>query len=224
MADVITGRVAVGTMARIAGGRVGTIGRIGSIGRVGSMGYVARVGSVNYIVRMGSVGRIGSQPYVGSVNRLGGGRVGSLGYLGSVRYVGSVNRFGGGRIGSAANLTGSIYIQGQKFAGTVMRQNIGLGPGSTWVGSWQYIADWRNKTFAVRSLGGTNGGSLSLIAGLTGTTQTRLTGTYYGPARIGAGSFVTTSFTEHFQYIRPIVRMSGQRRGTLYVGLSRSAL
>jgi len=106
-----------GTLNRIAGGRVGTLGRLGT---------------VHYVERVGTISHLGSIDYIGTVNRLAGGRVGTLGrlgtihyvqrigtiqhlgtqkWLGTVRYLGTVNRIGGGRIGTLGRLGTVHYVQ-----------------------------------------------------------------------------------------------------------------
>jgi len=199
-----------GTLNRIVGGRVGSLGRLGTVhyqerlGTLPKLGSVGRLGSVSYVQRIGTVEHIGTQRYLGSVNRLAGGRVGTLGRLGTVKYV--------ERVGTAHTGTVPIDSQTRLYNPRVFLTGSRIGKGSTWVGSWTATDIYRVKTSAFNL---SRGGSIILIAGMAGTKQADVTGTYYGPVRIGGGSFNTFSFTEAMQYFRPIVIGGGTARVVL---------
>ena len=205
-----------GTLNRIAGGRVGTLGRLGTVHYVERIGTVQRLGTVKYLgtVRYLQAGSLGRVERLGTVARLtsqGSVGVPDVAYvrrLGTVRALGTVTRIT------------SIGTQTARFiSGLPIRDRIPLGPGSPWVGSWQDTGQFQTKTLMVLSKGA--GGSLSIIAGMIGTGLAGFTGTYYGPAWIGNGSFTTKSWTEAIPYVRPLFRRSGASRGTVSVSLVR---
>jgi len=205
-----------GTLNRIAGGRVGTMGRLGT---------------VHYQERLGTVEHVGSVNYLGTVNRVAGGRLGSIGTLSRISYINRVGtihelidvtsvvtvqtvdyirRTGTiGRIGTAHTGTVPTDSQTRLYNPRVFLTGSRIGQGSTWVGSWSVIDIYRVKTPAFKL---SRGGSVILVVGMVGTRQADVTGTYYGPVRIGKGSFNTFSFTEAMQYARPIVVGGGTAR------------
>ena len=204
----------IGTLNRVAGGRIGTLGRLGTAH------YVERIGTVEHLgtlMRVGSIGWLGTARWLGTVNRVVGGRLGTLGRVGTIHYVqriGTIHHLGSvGRIGTAH--TGSVPVSLTHRHGvySAIRDRTRLGPGSTWVGSWQHIGSYNIKTsmFNIGNPGTSGGGSLALITGVTGTGAGGGTGTYYGPVRIGKGTYNTFSFTEAFRYLRPWIRQHGGR-------------
>jgi len=179
---------------------------VGTIGRIISMGIIGQIGTVLLTVRIGTLGK---------VNRMGTlDEVTTLGTLQTVRYV--------QRLGTVAS-----DIKGKSFIGTPLRNRVRLGAGSEWVGSWQSIGSYEVKTikFHVGNPGTSGGGSVSLITGMTGTGISGGTGTYFGPVRIGKGTYTTLSFTEAMRFLRPQVRQHGagpvpEHGGTVSVHLT----
>lgn len=124
----------------------------------------------------------------------------------------------------AQSVMTGVDIQARYRPGTAMRDRIPLGPGSAWIGSWQYIENYHIKTFQFQAFG--TPGSVAVITGMMGTGVTGGTGTYYGPARVGAGSFVTASFREGLRYTRPYLQAAGaseNARGSFTVMFARQA-
>lgn len=153
-----------------------------------------------------------------AVSKLGGGNIGTIAALqGTIATTG-----GGGNVGTISNI-GTVQRGGGVF--TILRDQVPLGPGSQWTGSWQDVQGLGVKTVAMKitgtlsSLG--HAGSMRVITGLSGTGAAGLTGTYV-QVRGPLGSWVTASSRESFRFIRPNVRMTGLARGTLTVGISAS--
>lgn len=222
-----------GTLNRIAGGRVGTLGRLGT---------------VHYVERIGSISNLGSISRIGTVNRIGGGRIGTLGRLGSVHYIqriGTISHVGSvGRIGTAHTGTVPVNVAAQdimlgvdaqaryyspiSMRGTSPR----LGCGSLWTGSWYAIDRYRVKSLMFHPAGSAPGqGSLAMIGGMSGTGENEGTFTYYPWTSIPKGSAGIYSFEEALMYIRPKFRQHGgpagswqpESGGTLQVHLGRQA-
>ncbi len=195
---------ALGTiLLTVHAGTLDKVNRVGTQKWLGTVNRVNRIGTINYINRIGTVGHIGSGPWIGSVGR--------------VMYVAKMGTVG--RIGTAHTGTVPVELARRQFIGTVMRDRVRLGPGSVWVGSWLHIGSYKTKTvkFDVGNPGTSGGGSIALIMGLTGTTQSRMTGTYYGPVRIGKGSLTVISWAEAMRYVRPWVRQHA-REGSYWAG------
>lgn len=208
----------------------GTVQRIGYIARIGTssnqgtiqrVGYVARTGTVpGTLQRVNYVPRIGTTPgtlaRVSYVSRLGTmpGTFSRISYVARTGTVpGTIQRVAyTARVGTVGERT---------FGGTALWNNRHIGVGSTYVGSWQYIAPYYMKTISVLS---TLAGSIFLVVGATGTGPTRNTGTL-NKTDLGAGTFASLSFTEHYQYIRPIVRTGsvGSGKGSLSVSVLRQS-
>lgn len=188
----------------------------GSVAIYGAKGSIRAYGSVvvNVASRIGTIGRVGTLRYVqaGSL-----GRVERVGTLGRITSVGSVRNIVAGQ-----DIMTAADIQARLLSGTVMRDRKALGPGSKWVGSWQNIANYRNKTYLVRCIG--TPGSFAIITGMTGSGIAGVTGTYYGPVRVGAGSFKSLSFRETYSFTRPYLQSMGKQqnaRGSFTVALTR---
>ena len=189
----------------------------GSLGVYGVRGSIRAYGSVvvaGYIAEIGTLRRVGTVRYVqaGSL-----GRVARVGTLGRITSVGSIRNIVAGQ-----DIMTAVDAQARLLSGTVMRDRRPLGPGSVWTGSWQSIANYRNKTYLARCIG--TPGSFAIIIGMTGTGIANVTGTYYGPVRIGAGSFKSLSFRETYSYTRPYLQSMGaaqNARGSFTVALTR---
>ena len=122
--------------------------------------------------------------------------VGAPGSLGGVRIIGTLGR---ARPTTAKRLLGTNSLH--------------TAVGSHYVGSWEDVSPFLTKTYAILS---SKHGSLFLVTGALGTHQQGLTGTTYR-VQLGAGSMQATSFTDAFQWARPIVRIgsTGSGKGTL---------
>ena len=210
----------LGTVAQVGYvPRVGTIGRLGTLAalgyvpRVGTIGRLGTVAQVSYAPRVGTVGRLGTVAQVTYIPRMGSQgyqtRLGTLARAGTVSYVGTVGRI----------VAGSITIAQRNWAGSVIWDRRHTARGSTYVGSWQYIAQRAVKTYQVRS---SSSGTLFIITGATGTGVANVTGTY-SSQRLGQGTLNSFSFTEVPAYTRPIVFVGsvGSGKGTLSVALMR---
>ncbi|MBA7657279.1 hypothetical protein ES703_65214 [subsurface metagenome] len=68
--------------------------------------------------------------------------------------------------------------------------------------------------FNIGNPGTSGGGSIALVVGFTGTGIAGGTGTYYGPVRVGKGTFTTMSFTEAARYLRPYIKQHGGAGGS----------
>ena len=182
----------IGTLNRVSGGRIGTLGRLGTLHYSERVGTVQRLGTLSYV---GTIGRVVYQPRLGTI-----AHAGTMGYLGTVSKI--------SRIGTAHTGTVPVEIARRQFIGTVTRDRVRLGPGSTWTGSWFHIGSYRTKTvkFNIGNPGTSGGGSIAIVMGLAGTRQADITGTYYGPARVGKGSVTVITWTEAMRYVRPWVR------------------
>jgi hypothetical protein len=183
--------------------RIGTVGEGANIPRLGT---VSRMGTLGQVTRLGSVGRVGSVVRVGTIGRvnvIGSARI-SAGSVGRVGYVGRTGTLGE-----------------RSFAGSTLWDRRHTAVGSTYVGSWQYIAPYYVKTIAVLS---SMAGSAFIIVGATGTGPTRQTGTL-NRTDLGAGTFASLSFTEQYQYVRPIIRVGsvGSGKGSLSVSVVKQA-
>ncbi|GAJ12676.1 unnamed protein product, partial [marine sediment metagenome] len=181
-----------GTLNRIAGGRVGTLGRLGT---------------VHYVERIGTISNLGSISYIGTVNRIGGGRIGTLARLGSIHYQERLGTVGyQGRLGT---------ISARLFSG--IGAGFGLGThvarGSWYLGSWIDVSRFQTKTLVIHpsSLSGT----IHIMTSVLGNATER--GTYYS-ARIGKGSYSTKSFAEALKEAKAVFEASGSSvtgKGTL---------
>jgi len=127
------------------------------------------------------------------------------------------------RLGTLTYLSTLGTITSRGYAPISLRDRVHLGQGSIWLGSWVDVGGYRTKTFSILGRGtpGGGAGSFAIIAGMVGTGPGGFTGTYYGPALIGAGSFTTKSFSETMRYVRPYFRKSGTYSGTVSVALGR---
>jgi len=174
-------------------------------------------GSINIANRLGTVGHIGS---LGRVER-----VGTAGYLTRVGTVQRIQSVGTVRnIVAGQDILTGADVQARLLSGTVLRDRIPLGQGSTWIGSWQDIANYKRKTYVFRSPG--TPGSFAAIVGATGSGVRSATGTIYS-RRIAQGSYGTYSFDDAFSFTRPWFRRSGGTfragRGSVTVALTRQA-
>jgi len=204
-----------GTLNRIAGGRIGTLGRLGT---------------VHYQGRLGTVQSLGTVKYLGTVRYLQAGSLGRVEHLGTVGRVSYLSKIGTvSRIGTAHAGTVPVELARRQFTATVVRDRVRLGPGSIWVGSWLHVGSYKTKTvkFDIGNPGTSGGGSIAIVMGLAGTTQSGMTGTYYGPARIGKGTPTVISWAEAMRYARPWIRQHGGRApgtfehgGTVSFGLA----
>lgn len=142
--------------------------------------------------------------------------------VGTVRRINSVGTVRNIVAGQLV-MTG-IDIQARYRPGTVMRDRRPLGQGSTWLGSWQDISNYRRKTYTFQSLG--TPGSFAAIVGLVGSGVSGATGTVH-LRRIGRGSYGTYEFEGAFRYTRPWFRRGGGTfvagRGTVTVAFARQA-
>ena len=220
-----------GTIPRVAyvartGTGPGTLSRVSYVARTGTVpgtiqrvSYVARTGTVpGTLQRVIYVARTGTVP--GTLSRISYvPRIGTL--RGTIQRVAYVARTGTvpGTI-QRVNYVGRLGTVGQReFGGTAMWNNRHTAVGSTYVGSWQYIAPYYMKTISVLS---SLAGSIFVVVGATGTGPTRNTGTL-NRTDLGGGSFASLSFTEHYQYVRTIVRTGsvGSGKGSLSVSVLR---
>ena len=163
---------------------------VGTIGRITSMGIIGQIGTVLLTVRIGTLGK---------VNRMGTlDEVTTLGTLQTVKYI--------RRLGTAVS-----DLRGRSYIGTPLRDRVRLGAGSEWIGSWQAIGSYQVKTlmFNVGNPGTSGGGSISLVTGMSGTGVGGGTGTYFGPVKIGKGTYTTVSLSEAIRWLRPHVRQHG---------------
>lgn len=194
-------------------GTIEHIRRIGTVGYLGTQRYLGRVGTVGKI----TTGSLGHVTVIGSVARVG--RLGTVAGLGTLRYVqagslGRVERIGTvgqvGRVGTAHVGTVPTESFGRRGVYTAIRGNVRLGAGSVWLGSWQHVGSYAVKTlvFSVGNPGTSGGGSVAIITGLPGTSVGQ-TGTYFGPMRVGKGTYTPLSFTEAVRYVRPWIRQHG---------------
>ena len=189
----------------------------GSLGIYGARGSIRAYGSIiiaGYLAEVGTLRRVGTVRYVqaGSL-----GRVARVGTVGRITSLGTVRNIVAGQ-----DVMTAVDSQARLLSGTVLRDRRPLGPGSSWMGSWQSIANYRNKTYLVRSIG--TAGSFAIIIGMTGSGIAGVTGTYYGPVRIGAGSFKSLSFRETYSFTRPYLQSMGasqNARGSFTVALTR---
>lgn len=207
--------VHVGTVHKID--RIGTLDEIttiGSVAKVGSIGGVQFIGSlsiINWVTTVDRLNKLGSITRLTSAGTVQANLVG--GAIGTQQRLNYVNKLGTIQSGHLNDI-GTVPISSRFEDYSILRNNVRLGAGSTWVGSWQYIGSYQTKTFLlnVGNPGTSGGGSISLVAGLYGTGIGQ-TGTYYGPTRIGKGTFDPITFTEVFRYARPVVRMHGNAAG-----------
>ena len=116
----------LGTLNRIAGGRVGTLGRLGT---------------VHYVERIGTISHIGSSPYVGTVNRIAySSRVGTIGQAGTTQNVVRAGGFIGTAYRRAIHLgQGSTWVGSWQHIGSFRTKTfsvMGRGtPGGGGIGS-----------------------------------------------------------------------------------------
>lgn len=204
----------VGTVRYIQAGSLGQITNVGSLARVGRVGTLQRVGTVRYIQAgsLGYIGRVGTlvnQPRVGTLGRVGTVRYLQAGSLGRVERIGTIGQLG--RVGTAHPGTVPTEIFSRRGVYSTIRGNVRLGAGSIWLGSWQHVGSYELKTFLfnVGNQGTTGGGSVAILTGLQGTGATGGIGTYFGPVRVGKGSYTPLSFTEAVRYARPWIRQHG---------------
>ena len=132
------------------------------------------------------------------------------------------------RLGTVSNLgrLGTLANSFKHIKTVSVRDRVRLGAGSSWIGSWQHIGSYESKTFGfnVGNTGTSGGGSIGIVAGLTGTGVAGMTGTYLSPTRIGKGTVTFQVVTGAFRYVRPWVRQHGlgpvpQHGGTVSVHL-----
>ena len=224
----------VGTVRYVQAGSLGYLGRTGTLA-VGRVGTLQRVGTVRY-VQAGSLGRI---ERIGTIGRLVGGAFsGSIGRVGTVGRAGTVRYLQAGSLGHVQSIgtiqrivsqgTAPTLASGHRGVYTTIRGNVRLGAGSIWLGSWQHVGSHGVKTFLfnIGNPGTTGGGSVAILTALVGTGAGAGVGTYFGPVRVGKGSYTPLSFTEAVRYARPWIRQHGagavpQHGGTttLHLGL-----
>lgn len=130
---------------------------------------------------------------------------------------------------ASTNKVQSIGSVGQVRQSVVkIRNRVPLGPGSSHTGSWQDVRGFYTKTFMLLSQGsstptGQSAGSFSIVTGMSGTGVNDLTGTYYGPVKIVAGSLTSFSTSEAMGFIRPVFDRNDSHRGTVSVFLGLQA-
>ena len=175
----------------------------GSIDISGTIEHINAVGTLRYVGTVRQVGRVGTIQQVGTVRYI------QAGSLGRVERVGTIGQVG--RVGTAHPGTVPTELFSRRGVYTTIRGNIRLGAGSIWLGSWQHVGSYEHKTFVfkVGNPGTTGGGSVAIITALQGTGATGGIGTYFGPVRIGKGSYTPLSFTEAVRYVRPWIRQHG---------------
>lgn len=201
----------------------GTIAVVGSVRAIGSLQFVSVIGTLRrtgYVARLGTIRRVGTVRYL---------QAGSLGYVkrvGTIAQVGSIARvesIGTVRIIVAGqDVVTAVDVQARLRSGTAMRDRIPLGPGSSWMGSWQDVANYFTKTYAVRAAG--SAAYFSIITGMMGSGVGGATGTFLGSVRIGVGSYKSYNFTEAFQFTRPHLKAVGANqevRGSFSVMFAR---
>ena len=156
------------------------------------------------------------------IDELGRGSLAFIGSLAHVTTIGTLSRVGRvgsirtgtltiGRVGTAHTGTVPTEVFSRRGVYTTIRGNVRLGAGSIWIGSWQHVGSYEHKTliYKVGNPGTTGGGSVAIITALQGTGATGGIGTYFGPVRIGKGSYTPLSFTEAVRYVRPWIRQHG---------------
>ena len=180
-----------GTLNRLAGGRIGTLGRLGT---------------VHYVERVGTIAHLGSIDYIGTVNRLAGGRVGTLARLGSVHYterIGTIQRLG------TVKYLGTVrYLQ----AGSLGRvERLGT------VGRVNYIS----KVGTISRVGTAHTGTVPINVAaqdiMTGVDlQARYLSTvdFRGTARLGCGSIWKGSWQAVDRYKTKMLLFQIGNRGT----------
>ena len=167
------------------------MGRI-TVGGPGSLHYTGTIGEVR------RVNRIGTLPYIG--------RVGTLPYVGRVGTQPYV-----GRVGTLPRIVGA----------TPIRNLVPLGPGTTWVGSWQHVGSWPAWAFAIRSIKG--GGSFAILGGAVGTSTAE--GTVYGFEQVRGSVLemlppIPSVAQSPLRYVAPVFRRTGATRGSVTVHLT----
>lgn len=170
----------------------------------GTVSVSVRGGSVDISGTIEHILAVGTLRYIGTVQRVG--RIGTVQRIGTVRYIQA------GSFGYAGQL-GTLNTRAQSRKSLLGTTRLHSASGSTYIGSWEEVSRYRTKTYGINA---SQGGSLFIIGGMLGTGPSSLTGTAYR-SRIGAGTFVTNSFTEQFQFTRAIVRSGsfGSGKGTI---------
>lgn len=211
----VTHLTLVGTLGRV--GYIGTLQKVGTVRYIqaGSLGRIERVGTIGRLMGgafTGSIGRVGTLQKVGTIRYLQAGslgRVERVGTIGHVPRVGTIRQVG--RVGTAHVGTVPTEAFSRRGVYTAIRDRVRLGAGSVWLGSWQHVGSYEVKTFLfnVGNIGTTGGGSVAIMTGLQGTGVSGGVGTYFGPVRIGKGSYTPLTFTEAVRYARPWIRQHG---------------
>mgnify|MGYP001605045082 FL=1 len=139
--------------------------------------------------------------------------------------LGTIGRVGTTQVNIAAqDIMVGVDVQARYLSPVTMRDQVPLGPGTPWLGSWQHVGSFAVFRFGVVSRGG--GGSLAIIGGAAGTGAGGGVGTVYGADQV-MGSildlFPPPTADRLVRYARPWFRRTGNTRGTVSVFLLRQA-